>query len=705
MARRSETSYLTWHDEKSKNLALGAVGRALAKARPIMRSAGTDLYFNIAPNNVSVRDEFARKDYEEFRPGERGPRTPKETIAACMQAYENFELVRNVIDLMSDFAAQGIELSHPVQSVQTTYREWFKKVEGPDRTERFLNSLFRSANVIVQRRFGDVPLRDGRNRLAPHSPAPEGRRARIPLQYTILNPLSVELLDEDLAPYIGKEGFVFGVRLPDSIVRKIKKSQKTALEKEAVAKLPPGLLKAVQAGETLIKLDPERVRAYYYKRDDWKPWALPMTSALLPQLRMLEKLQLADLAALDGAISSIRIWKLGSLEHKIMPSGEVILRLAEMLANNVGGGVMDLVWGPDIELLETSAASHQFLGSGKYEAVMSRIYAGLGVPPTMTGSATSSGFTNNSISIRTLVERLNYGRSVVQAFWEGEVRDVQHAIGAAHPAFVSFDRVLTEEAAERRLLIDFMDRDGASLESMQERLGFVPEIEEVRLRRESRKREGRRLPPKASPFHSPQVLEQLEKAFAATGAYPPSQFGVDLEDAKPGEQAPGAILAELKAQEGPPPGQPGQGRPQNSLDKTKRKKKVVKPRQALAFLRKVAAAEATAAHIADLVTGPYLASLGKANLRQLTDDEADALEDYKWRLLFQAGPGGQVTGDQLARPDAFPLNLPPQAPALLAALVQGRADQTGAAPPIELVRRFRAAVCAILHGAGGTPAP
>ena len=42
-----------------------------------------------------------------------------------------------------------------------------------------------------------------------------------------------------------------------------------------------------------------------------------MIYAILDDIIMLEKMRLADLSALDGAISNIRLWTLGSLDHKI----------------------------------------------------------------------------------------------------------------------------------------------------------------------------------------------------------------------------------------------------------------------------------------------------------------------------------------------------------------------------------------------------
>ena len=138
--------------------------------------------------------------------------------------------------------------------------------------------------------------------------------------------------------------------------------------------------------------------------------------------------------------------------------------------SNPGGGSFDLIWGPELDFKESGTNVHQFLGSTKYEPVLNNIYAGLGVPPTLTGSATSSGFTNNYISLKTLVQRLEYGREVLRSFWEKEIEIVQKAMGFRLPAKVMFDRmVLSDESSEKALLIQLVDRGIISYETIQER--------------------------------------------------------------------------------------------------------------------------------------------------------------------------------------------------------------------------------------------
>ena len=82
----------------------------------------------------------------------------------------------------------------------------------------------------------------------------------------------------------------------------------------------PNIKKAIKRGDKRIPLDPERLSIAYYKKDDWQKWAHPLTYAILDDIIMLEKMRLADMSALDGAISNIRLWTIGNLDHKILPN-------------------------------------------------------------------------------------------------------------------------------------------------------------------------------------------------------------------------------------------------------------------------------------------------------------------------------------------------------------------------------------------------
>ena len=118
-----------------------ASASALDSYRLIESTVARDRYRDVA-TDTSVRNEYGRKDYDYFRPGESQPQKSRDIIIACMNAYRKTGIIRNMIDLMADFASQGVRVVHPNPRVQRFYRAWFKKVCGPERTERASNYLY-----------------------------------------------------------------------------------------------------------------------------------------------------------------------------------------------------------------------------------------------------------------------------------------------------------------------------------------------------------------------------------------------------------------------------------------------------------------------------------------------------------------------------------------------------------------------------------
>jgi hypothetical protein len=730
-AQSPEPMFVTWNDEAGKVKAIANASRAISRNEPILRASGTNVFQNITPGGVSVRDGFDRSDYDLFRAGDAMPTKPKDVIRACMNAYDHVGIVKNTIDLMSDFACQGVDVVHPNERIEKFYKEWFRKVRGTNRSERFLNLLYRTGNVVIRRMTAKVSVRveDDMKRASADPDMTTDQLVKIekrevPWRYRFLSPLKVDVVADELSMFVGDDNYIFQIAISKTLASKIKNA-KTPQEKALVARIPPEILKAVMSGNYSISLPPEKVRAFYYKKDDWDTWAKPMAHAILPDLQVLQKMKLADLAALDGAISCIRVWKLGNIEAKILPTEAAVNRLAQMLCNNVGGGVMDLVWGPELELVETSTEVHRFLGQTKYEPVLMAIHAGLGIPPTLTGSSGQSGFTNNFISIKTLIERLEYGRDVLREFWENEIRSVQQAMGFRFPASLVFDHMsLTDEATRMQLLISLADRNLISEETLRDIFGLQPDIEEIRVRRESRRRDTNLIPQKASPFHNPEKDFAYKKIFATAGVVAPSEIGVELEEKAPGQQSLFDKTAEettkntkvqndhqirtekLHIKHGIhpnqlaalPKGESGEGRPKNSKDSKKRKQKTVNPRTSAEFLDKFAWAESTQTKINLVTSKAFLKSLKKNSLRELSDDEARNFEAYKFFLLCQFNPGEQIDAKAIASASNKELTIPEQVDEVVKAAVQKHVEKFGKEPTFEVVRRFQAGAVAFWKG-------
>lgn len=723
---RAETPlFVTWEegDNRARGLAIANASQGFIGNEPVVRRFGesanaTNVYRNAAPNNVSIRDGYTKEDYDWFRPDGRTAVTIRESIKRCMLAYERHGLVRNIIDMMADFTIQGITLNHPNEKIEKFYKAWFRKIHGVERSERFVNLFFRIGNVVVQRSTAKISGKQEDQMRAQGAdveinPGPPIVRREIPWRFTFMNPLVLQVVAEELAAIIGPEGYMYQIKLPSNVITSIKKKRKSESESSILRMMPDSVLDAVQNGTNAITLDKDKVRSFFYRKDDWHVWAVPMLNPILTDLDLLEKMKLADKSALDGAISCIRVWRLGNIEARIMPTAAGISRLAEMLMNNVGGGVMDLIWGPEIDLLETKTDVHQFLGATKYAPVLAQIFAGLGIPPTLVGSETDGGFTNNAISLKTLIERMNYARQALVEFWEEEIRIVQQAMGFRFPATIGFDRMtLMDEAQEQALLIQLLDRMGMSLETIQERFGMSPEIENVRIRRENRKRDAGQLPRKAGPFHGDNEMD-LKKIMASTGIHTASELGVNLNERKPGEQSPAEVTNKLQSKlqsvknkgkqaetTSKPKGRSGQGRPKNKKDSTQRKKRTPKARTSAsdAFMQAFAWAEDAQASIASITSPAYLASIGKKTLRELSTEQARAFEAYKFNLLCNLDPDTPVNEDTVAIASQSPLSIPAFVSELMKVTVAKHVEKHGTQPTAEMMRRFQSGAVALWKG-------
>lgn len=624
-----EKAIVTWNKEgQTKAVALNQLYDALCKYQVPHKSNSSDVYRNVYQDGISVRDEFSRTDYDGFRPGDKKPTHPKDIIRVCNGEYKNNGIVHNVFDLMGDFATQGVELNHPVKKVEEFYRAWWKKVRGIDRTERLANLLARMGSVIITRQTAKVPLRVV-------TPSEQSRKSvDIPFGYTFLNPVTLEVIGEEFSAFLSNNTVRYGIKVPSELSKKIQ--YPTTADKDFIAQIPPDILGKIRNGDKVIPINPDILRAMHYKKDDWEVWATPMLYSILDDLQILRKMKQADLAALDGAISQIRIWKLGSLEHEIVPSTALINRLADILINSIGGGILDLIWGPDLVYQAAETNLHNFLGETKYAPTLNRIFAGLGIPPLFSGATSQGSFSNNYVAIKTLIERLNYIRSIIIEFWEYEIELVRKAMGFNKGATISFDRMtLNDESGMLKIMEGLVDRNLLSVEAMQEMVGASPEIETFRLKREKKLRDKGLLPEKLSSL--PSDYQALKKGLAVTGQYSAEELGVELETPAANKRIPAKETA--KQQPKPGPILPN-GRPKNAKDATKRKEKKVLPRKSVkgSFIKNLAWANESQKTINDIVLPKYLESVGKANLRQLTTKEADEFEKKKFAVLCSLDP-------------------------------------------------------------------
>lgn len=666
----ADPAYITWKGDLSDRPDIvkhinGAVNEYRGVQASERASAGRYGYhhdYSDLATNVSGRPGFSREDYDAFRPGEAVPTKPKDIMAATDDIYKRVGLIRNIVDLMADFGSQGIRITHPNPAIQKFNRKWFERINGPERSERFLNNLYRVANVVVRIQTAKLSKKDSR-KLEKVVASPDLKmeklgvtKGEIPIKYTFLNPGTIDVVGGALSSFVGKPQYALTI---PSYLKRVLLNPKTPEQKKLVASLPPEILQSAKNNSPVL-LPQDKTRVFHYKKDDWQSWASPMIYAIMHDINILEKMKLADTAALDGAISNLRIFKLGSLDHKIAPTRAAAAKLAEILESNVGGGTMDLVWGPDIELIESRSEVYKFLGEAKFAPYLNSIYAGLGIPPTLTGTFGASGTTNNFISLKTLTQRLQYGRDRLNDFWNLELEKIQFAMGFRFPARVEYDiDNLGDEVAEKSLLVQLADRNLISDELLQHRFGHDPVMEKIRLNRETKARETGTFVPKSGPWHDPQLGATYKKLGLQKDILTPGEVGLSKtakrQDMRLKEPNPEETTIYNRPSEQPEnpesPNNPKKklkqvpGRPKNAKDKEKRKTKDFKPKVRAGLEIWLSESHAK---IAKIINPFYLKEVDKPTLRHLTATEMKKLEMVRFDILLSLTPLQDITAQSVS---------------------------------------------------------
>jgi len=212
--RKTESPYFMFSNAEDLQQAAGNID---SYDGILSASASRRSYLDIEPN-ISVRTDFSKDDYYRFRPLEEPGVNYRQSMSMCMKAYDKVGIIKNVIDLMGDFASQGITLNHENKSVERFYRKWWEKINGVERSERFLNNLYRCGNVIINKRYGKITASMRREMSKAELldiPSQKVIKRQLPVKYDFLNPLTIEVEGGNAAAFAGQK--VYKMKVSPSI--------------------------------------------------------------------------------------------------------------------------------------------------------------------------------------------------------------------------------------------------------------------------------------------------------------------------------------------------------------------------------------------------------------------------------------------------------------------------------------------------------
>ena len=410
-------------------------------------------------------------------------------IKLCRSAYYNVGIIGNVIDIMTDFALEGLTIVHNSMPVERLFNKWAQTVGLHEVVEEILRNLFRDGNVPIvhyDATIGEESIGQMKRIVASRTTAQERRDlfytddiadSVIPYKFSVLDVLRVKSDDFDI---FGRPNFYyeFDSNEVQATLRKKDFETQELLSQLKGKMTSDGWLKFTKTG--LYELS--NLSMIYYKKDSFSAWAVPMLWRIIDDIKFKTTLRNMDISIAESIQNAVQIFRLGDTKNGLPPSPEQFERLTSMLRNPSKS--KQIVWDDLISIESDYPDTGKILGSDKYTEVNANILAGLGISEVLIGGP-GGNYSNSFLSCRTLLERLETARTKVLFWINQQLQRITKALKLRRPPIVKFANMsLRDENAEKRMLLELVDRNVISYRTLLDRFGEDLDIETKRMSRE-----------------------------------------------------------------------------------------------------------------------------------------------------------------------------------------------------------------------------
>lgn len=441
-------------------------------------------------------------------------------MAFALEAYKGFGIIKNVIDLMCNFASEGLKIVHPRPAVQRFYERWAKSVDLSGRVKDILRYYYKYGNVFIYTTMGTVtdisrkqmmstrgdsndPALDERiNFIEEQKEKPMGKR-QIPWRYTLLNPFQMDITG---SKFFGESRWVF--ILDEQTFNEVKNKEVRSADSvdildETDINLPLEFRSLPRVkDDRVLGLDKDKLWTIQYMKDDHEDWADPMTWPVMNDVMYKNDLRAMDRSVINSTINAITIFKLGNIDKGFVSPPEHYQQFAQMLRTPTHSH--NIVWNDAITMESNYPPIEKILGIEKYRSVDKDILAGLGIPAILVDGAQGGSFSNAFLQVRTLLEKLEDGRNEVMKWIDKQLRMIAEILGHRDVPKVRFGQMsLRNEEEEKKLIIQLLDRNVISAERVHEVFGIETVIELERMKKENILAEEENILVKHGPYTDP----------------------------------------------------------------------------------------------------------------------------------------------------------------------------------------------------------
>ena len=356
----------------------------------------------------------------------------KDTIILCQKAYWNVPVFRNTIDLMTEFSISNVYLTGGNEQSRKFFYLWLNKINAWDIQDQFFREFYRSGNIFLYKFRADFS-RENMMKIQEAFGADanylSGDNGSIPVKYVILNPADINIITS--SSFLDN---VYVKILNDYEIQSLI-NPKTEKDLEIAKKIPEikkildskkikGQSKTYPAGlnNISLELEPDRLVAVFYKKQNYEPLSVPMGFAVLEDINSKIELKKIDKAIARSVQQAVLMITMGD-EKVGMPSENNIASMRKLFENQSVGKVLIADYTTKGEFIIPDIGN--LLDPKKYEILDSDIKMGLN--SILFGD---EKFSNTSIKVKVFFARLKYGREkFLRDFLIPEMKEIGKKLG------------------------------------------------------------------------------------------------------------------------------------------------------------------------------------------------------------------------------------------------------------------------------------
>jgi hypothetical protein len=423
--------------------------------------------------------------------------TIHDKIRLAMRYFRSEPLVGKIIELMKVFSIDGFRNEHPDPKIKQFYDDWAEAVNIEQVLGWMFLEYYRSGNVVTWRELvpykkGGIDLQNNSLYLSTSAKKKEWTKKMIPGAYTILNPLTVSV--DGVVGY--RDSLYF---MPPMIDNEKISGNTTEDFYDIVLRHTPKEMQERAKIEGKVPLSQKNVRRVLRMRMPYEPYGSILMERAFASIHEKNKLRQMDLTMVNSVINQIIKVTVGNDTHPATP--RQIKALADAFKNV--GKSQTIFWNHTLNI-EVIRPDTKVLNREKYERIDDDIRSAFGIPAILTGeSGGRTNFATAYLSVKAFLANLMEGRRDVLDWLKGEYRDIAEVMGFdsfPEPRFNTL--ALTDEIAEKQVIMQMLDRGIISYTTAQSVLGYDPQVEQERRKVESKLYEKGEIGPLAgSPYN------------------------------------------------------------------------------------------------------------------------------------------------------------------------------------------------------------